>query len=542
MLMSQPAPPAFPLTPLPYILDLTCPIQLPTNAKAATTPWPFAVAGPSAAPDETLQSYVTRRYYEAVYLGEMLAPLAGLVADLQRAAANDGFASVAQGLIVPLMATEERHRRTLAPVVSAFLSSGNTLAGKARIDTAIIAAALEKMERGVLEAGVGLRTNSRVVVDGVRGLAQRTLSQEFEMREVMLQLILLLMYRAARPESMEPKKKRKKESLSPTEDTGAALVHLTDRISVWLAMSELDIEGGKGKSRADNGPASAVTAFWAVLTTFLPREAAFLTAFHIKVFGKEIPPELVPQKKRRKPEVTHRLARRSSLSSTASRPISVAMGRSSSRASAASPQRSLLDLEPEPKRARQFQARPVPKLKRANSMATRREVKAPEPVRDTNGGLMGRSLARSQSSMPALSRALSRTTSQSQSQSQARNLAKTQSETFVSATPVKANPFRRAVHHPTPIREEPSSAERSVRSYVAETPIANRIDRSPYVGETPRAPALVAETPVARRHGPALVAETPYAPRISTIAETPGGDSEDDLAGLMVPTDDEESD
>ncbi|BEI85561.1 hypothetical protein CcaverHIS002_0509620 [Cutaneotrichosporon cavernicola] len=527
--LAPPAPPAFPLAPLPFLLDLTCPIQLPTNAKAATTPWPFAVAGPSAAPDETLQSYVTRRYYEAVYLGEMLAPLAGLVADLQRAAVNDGFASVAQGLIVPLMATEERHRRTLAPVVSALLSSGNTLAGKARIDTAVIAAALENMERGVLEAGVGLRANSRVVVDGARGLAQRTLSQEFEMREVMLQLILLLMYRAARPESMEPKQKRKKESLSPTEDTDAALVHLTDRISVWLAMSELDIEGGKGKARADSGPASAVMAFWAVLTTFLPREAAFLTAFHIKVFGKEIPPELVPQKKRRKPEVTHRLPRRSSLSSTASGPTSMAMGRSSSRTSAASPQRSLLDLdlEPEPKRARQFQARPLPKLKRANSMATRREAKAPEPVRDTNGGLMGRSLARSQSSMPALSRALSREPLRDFRFSHAGQ-----------GQPVPP----RGTPPPTPIREEPSSAERSVRSYVAETPIANRIDRSPYVGETPRAPALVAETPVARRHGPALVAETPYAPRISTIAETPGGDSEDDLAGLMVPTDDEESD
>jgi hypothetical protein len=359
----------------------------------------------------------------------------------------------------------------------------------------------------------------------------------------MLQLILMLIYRGVRPEPTEPKKKRKKASTtSPTEDTDAALVHLTDRISLWLAMSELEIDSGKGKSRADSGPASAVVALWTVMTTFLPREATFLTKFHLEVFGKDIPPELVPQKKRRKPEVTHRLSRRSSPSSTVSGSTSMPMGRSSSRASVASPPLSLLELPPEPKRSRQFQARPAPKLKRANSMAARKEPKAPEPVRDTSGGLMGRSLARSQSSIQTISRTLSRTFSQSQSQSQTRKLAKTQSETFVSATPVKANPFRRAVHHPTPIREEPSSAERSVRSFVAETPVANRINTSPYVGETPRAPALVAETPVARRHGPAFVAETPFAPRVSSIAETPGGESDDDLAGLMVPTDDEGSD
>lgn len=342
---------------------------------------------------------------------------------------------------------------------------------------------------------------------------------------VVLQLILLLMYRAARPESMEPRKKRKKAA--PTEDTDAALVHLTDRISLWLAMSELEIDTGVSNVRVDSGPAGAVAALWAVLTAFLPREATFLTRFHLEVFGKEIPPELVPQKKRRKPEVTHRLPRRASPVSTAS-VASVPMGRSSSRASVASPPRSLLDLPPEPKRARQFQARPAPKLKRAHSMAARKEAKAPEPTRDASGGLMGRSLARSQSSVQSLSRTLSQSQSQTQTQ---RRLAKTQSETFVSATPVKANPFRRGVHHPTPIREEPSSAERSVRSFVAETPVANRINYSPYVGETPRPPALVAETPVARRHGPAYVAETPG-----------GGDSDDDLAGLMVPTDDEGSD
>ncbi|CAK9786628.1 hypothetical protein CC85DRAFT_283249 [Cutaneotrichosporon oleaginosum] len=538
-LMSEHAAPVFTLAPLPFSLDLTCPLPLPS--KAVTSPWPFPVAGPSTASDETLESYVTRRYYEVVYLGELLAPLAGLAADWQRASANDGFADVVQRMIVPLSAVEERHRRTLAPVVGAVLSSGNTAAGEARISAAAEAAGLSSIERGALVTGVALRGNSRAVIDGARGVAQRAVSQEFEMREVILQFILLLMYRAARPEPAEPKKKRKKAA-SPTEDTDAALVHLTDRISLWLAMSELEIEGSKGKSRADNGPAAAVTTLWTILTSFLPREATFLTTFHLEVFGKEIPPGLVAPKKRRKPEITHRLTRRPSPASTASGPTSAAMGRSSSRASAASPPPSFLDLPPKPKRARQFEARPAPKLKRAQSMAARKEAaKAAETVREPGSGLMGRNLGRSQSSIQSTSRSLSRTMSQSQSQSQARRLAKTQSETFVTATPVKANPFRRAVHHPTPIREEPSSAAGSVRSFVAETPTANRIDSSPFVGETPRAPSFVAETPVARRHGPAFIAETPYAPRIASIAETPGGISDDDLAGLMVPTDDEAS-
>lgn len=40
--MSESAAPAFALAPLPFSLDLACP--LPLSSKAATTPWPFPVA------------------------------------------------------------------------------------------------------------------------------------------------------------------------------------------------------------------------------------------------------------------------------------------------------------------------------------------------------------------------------------------------------------------------------------------------------------------------------------------------------------------
>lgn len=395
------------------------------------------------------------------------------------------------------------------------------------------------------------------------------------------------MYRAAphavaSPTIEPPKKRRRSEPtpspLSPTEDTETALNALTDRLSIWLAMSEMsdfDIPG-KGKAKANEGSASVVLAsFWTVLTTFLPREIKFLSSFHQQVFGKEIPPELVPQKKRRKPEMTHRLVdtrlRRTSsasVSTSASAPVreaSLAMGRSSSRASAASPPRerrstSILDLEPEIRRPRQLKARPPMVLKRAQSMAARAQSKDLSKDREerngASGGLMGRNMPHAQAQSQVQSQAKLQPLSRSQSQDprSQRTLSKSQSETFVSATPVKnrTNPFaiRKPVQHPTPIREEPSSAERSVRSFVAdtpsvrsfaaETPVASRTYH-PFIAETPLAPSFVAETPVARRHGPAYVAETPFAPRVATIAETPmGGESDDDLAALMVPTDDED--
>lgn len=99
------------------------------------------------------------------------------------AADGEAFAAVAERLIISLAAIETRHRRTLAPVVAAFLADATTQAAKDKLQDAIQKASLGDAERGVLETGVRLRATSRVVAEGVRGLAPRALSMEFEQRE-----------------------------------------------------------------------------------------------------------------------------------------------------------------------------------------------------------------------------------------------------------------------------------------------------------------------------------------------------------------------
>lgn len=171
-------------------------------------------------------------------------------------------------------------------------------------------------------------------------------------------------------------------------------------------------------------------------------------------------------------------------------------------------------------------------------------------------------------------------------------------DTLVYATPSK--PRGKGLFgfaHPTPIREEPSSGSRyESHPFVAETPTANRVAETPMgnriaetpmlnrVAETPLSARLhavaatkVAGTPTPRRVALTSVAETP----VAGVAETPVGrkrgwveetpsrsrgryavdetpsrstsrrsyydsgsplrGSDDEFAGLMVPTDDEES-
>lgn len=232
-----------------------------------------------------------------------------------------------------------------------------------------------------------------------------------------------------------------------------------------------------------------------------------------------------------------------------------------------------------------FKGREIGVLKRTTSQKT---------IQRTNSlsttGLLGRTIE---------SQSLSASTSsQSQSQSQARPAQSgreyrrsqsqkevRESETLVYATPSKPKGKLFAFAHPTPIREEPSSGSRyEVQSFVAETPTATRVSvaetpMTTRVAETPLSARLhaaaatkVQGTPTPRRVALSSVAETPLA----AVAETPRGDkrgrwveetpsrsrrygqetpsrstgrrsyydpghSDDDLAGLMVPTDDEES-
>lgn len=84
------------------------------------------------------------------------------------------------------------------------------------------------------------------------------------------------------------------------------------------------------------------------------------------------------------------------------------------------------------------------------------------------------------------------------------------------------------MHHPTPIREESTSAERPRPSFIAETPSTDRVAHTP-IGAVSR------------------IAETPHSGRKSNRLSSFhfGGDEDegdDDLGDLMVMTDDEGED
>lgn len=295
----------------------------------------------------------------------------------------------------------------------------------------------------------------------------------------------------------------------------------------------------KGKDKEDEHSVSlALQQFWdkALVPCFLSREPAYLSVFHLKVFGKPIPAGLIPQKKPRKPKVTRRLSidesaprpapkmqRTSSKATTNASPPPEpdrSIRRSNSRASDQFDRRQRSSsIDPstrEPSRVpgkpivrapsgkHLFKGREVGLLRRSSSILAR-HTSVKEEKGPVGPGLLGR-----KSAGESLRRHESLSHAQTQSQ--------TKSETLIFATPAKSKQhFGRGVF-PTPIREEPSSGG-STLSFVTETPMVGRLLAS--VAETPRRD-VVSETPVAAR-----TALAPY-------------ESDDDLGELMVPTDDED--
>lgn len=311
-------------------------------------------------------------------------------------------------------------------------------------------------------------------------------------------MVFLLVYRQ-HPHPPPKKRKRKKDKAGeqrPEDDTDAALELLADRIGVWAAVAELGIGAPlvekKRPGQTRETVSSQLKAFWdgVLVANYLPREVAFCTSFHAKVFGTPIPQHLVPQKKPRKPKVTHKLE----------------VERSSARAPQAS----------------------VP-LRRTNSRVEDGGSNAQDTLpprifkRAQSGGLKMRevSFRRTNSKSQSQSQSQSTSTSQTQSGLLGRNLSKTGSSSapdrpqapLILATPAKKTHNVFARHHPTPIQEEPSSGGYGGYGYVAETPHTSR-----FTG----------------------VAETPgfgYTP-LPFAAETP--QKNDEFGDLMVPTDDED--
>lgn len=340
-------------------------------------------------------------------------------------------------------------------------------------------------------------------------------------------MVLLLIYRA-HPHPPAPKKrKRRKDKPTesrPEDDTDAALELLADRISVWAAVAELGIGDAPPAAKKPHQTPETVPmqlkAFWdtALVPHFLPRETAFLTSFHAKVFGTPIPPELVPSKKPRKPKVTRKLdtESRDTTRARAEPPKpSRSLRRTESRVEPDRHSRSSSTKPPDPpppriiKRAASggIKVREIT-FRRSNSMAQKTKQSQSQSLTATGSlsqiGLLGRNL-----------QAATRSTAvESQPRAQA-----PPSAPLIMATPVKRTHTIFARHQPTPIQEEPSSAGSHAPSYVAETPQAPRTS--------------IAETPLG-------IPFTPMQPlrfaAASPIADPPEFDD------LMVPTDDEDDD
>lgn len=408
---------------------------------------------------------------------------------------------------------------------------------------------------------------------------------------LLVQLVMLLFYRSRYQATAVPKKKKRKrrdtQPPTPLEDPDAALELLADRIGLWLAVAELgiglDADDINGREKEDERSVSfRLKRFWELVLVpiFLPREATFLASFHLKVFGRPMPEELVPQKKPRKPKVTKRLSvddgaalrdppaakmqrstsRTSRMSANSPPPNGTQariLQRSVSRAASEHGDRlrrsrsSSMDpvsLMRDPGRpvSKQtiirapsgrdiFKGREVGLIRRTNSVLRQNSLSLKDKGtkdKGTSDGSQQRSgaLSRTVSSSGALSRTTSsgllgrRNTEQAlrrkEQESQSQLQAQADAETLIFETPAKPKfNFRAPYGHPTPIHEEPSSAERggsaSVLSFVAETPM--------------RRSAGVAETPVTARM--AIVRGTPLARRDS---------DDDDLGGLMVMTDEED--
>jgi hypothetical protein len=82
----------------------------------------------------------------------------------------------------------------------------------------------------------------------------------------LIQAILLLSYIPLHQPIKKKKKSRRSGSpdrtASPLEDPKAALETLLDRLSIWSALADLNLDEGKGKSKAGEDWQGILKRFW----------------------------------------------------------------------------------------------------------------------------------------------------------------------------------------------------------------------------------------------------------------------------------------
>ncbi|ORY35843.1 hypothetical protein BCR39DRAFT_512485 [Naematelia encephala] len=581
------------LQPLPYKIDTACPITLPTKPVIGSQ-WPFLTAGPALAPEEPIAEFIRRRYLETLYLSDLLAPLSAFVIDIMRikcdSASSPAIAEIIQPTLLSLSEIETRQRRTLSRLISAIIaasSSTGTSTAHSILDETAKSSGLSSGEVGAVKVGVELRLASRAASEGAN-VSARKLAEEFERREVLMQIILLFLYTAHAPPPTEKKEKKRKrhsrkdDAPSPPapvhEDPKAAVELLMDRLSVWQAVAELgigsegDVELVKGniKPKDGEGMLAMFRQVWdkVLVPFFLDKQTDLCALFHTKVFGQPIPAKLLlaitTTKVSRKPKLT-----RARPSSNALAPPDIPRERSrvSSESLAVEPnhmpndqtmRRSMSRTSDQRRRSRSrsidhgpkdllgvsgppakkalirapsgkdlFRGREVGLFRRTTSgiVKPQRENSAREESQSQRSGLLGR-----KTSDGAKGHARRNSTDESQSQKAA--------TTIIFATPAKPRGSSISLfgprpsfqtYHPTPIQEEPQSDERIRPRFIAETPHApGRVTGSARIAETPQVFSRLASLPLSGLGN------------TDEEEEDEEDDDDDPLAELMVMTDEED--
>ncbi|EIW69826.1 hypothetical protein TREMEDRAFT_61596 [Tremella mesenterica DSM 1558] len=533
-------------------IDFSCPINLPPKAPTGHT-WVNPHAGPCIAPHESLEIYVRRRYLETLYLPEILSPLTGFVYDLLRVNTTDvtperhPLVDLIRPLLLSLSQIEYRHRKLLAPLLPSFLAGAVPINRVESIQDSDIktttidhteslqteskpraSSGIQKDEMEIMESCINLRLNSRSCVEGNLTYSAKKLGEEFERRETLLQIILLLLYIPHHIPPIKKKRKRDKDrerdrdvsrSDMSTDDPNMLLEVFMDRLSVWLAVAELGIGlseepiSTKGKiTDKENKFQITVKNFWndILLPTFIPQLPEQCSSFHLKIFGTPIPSKLLPQlTKKRKPKFPPPPPSSDSGTNTTRISIPRPVHRGSSKA----PSESSSRLSP-PRETRELQ--------RSVSRASERIEKIDDPrsrsrsvdlkdqpltnkkslVRAPSGKDMfkGREMIRRTSSI--VRRKMESVDSQSRLGLLGRKpiieggkekkmgdemMKKEKDKTIIFATPSKPRMIKKhpSNWNPTPIQEEPSTERKDRTSFVVETPVnGNRISDIPLSGLT----------------------------------------------------------
>ncbi|ORX41172.1 hypothetical protein BD324DRAFT_648061 [Kockovaella imperatae] len=325
---------------LPYTLDLACPPRLSSKSGPEST-WPFPI--PSQASQKNVTEAFKRRYIETLYLPELISPLEHWATDVKgMMEVKENTDSVRLAILsstVSLALLETRHRKTLLNHISRWMSmkkEGETESGASESSPSSVS--VDELE--ALQAAVELRMDSRSAAEGKLPSA-KSVSTEFERREALMQVILLLMLmqlEVPAGSSVAETKRKRKRSRSETaasDDPSTALELLMDRIGVWNAVAELgigleDVADPKG---SESSLQMVLESFWRAILVpqYLKAQPEACSSFHLKVFGRPMPSDLMAApstiKKPRKPKITRSrppadglVTSRAKISASSSRP------------------------------------------------------------------------------------------------------------------------------------------------------------------------------------------------------------------------------